>query len=384
MFRFLHSADLHLGKPFGRFPEEVRGALRQARAGLIGRLAEAARAQGAGTVLLAGDTFDSETPAPAVIRQALNAIAADPGLTWVMLPGNHDSLAASPLWQRIAGEAPPNLRLVLDPGPVGLSPGEGEAGPEVVLLAAPATARRPGRDLTEALAAETAPGALRIGLAHGAVTDFTSGEDGDPAVIPPDRAERSGLDYLALGDWHGQLRIGARTWYAGTPEADGFRHARTGGVTGAALIVGLAGPGAVPEVQSVATGALDWVHAALDLLEGEDPLARLEPALPALARRAEVLMQLVVSGRLGLAAQDDLAAGLARLAPDFLHFEAQTGALALAQDAADLDRIDSGGALRMAAEALASEAGDESLAPEARQVAARALQHLFAFAREAE
>ena len=31
MIRFLHTADLHLGKPFGRFPEDLRGRLREAR-----------------------------------------------------------------------------------------------------------------------------------------------------------------------------------------------------------------------------------------------------------------------------------------------------------------------------------------------------------------
>ena len=63
-YRFLHSSDLHLGKPFGRFPEGIRHRLREARHGAIGRLAAAARSGGAATILLAGDTFDAEPPAP--------------------------------------------------------------------------------------------------------------------------------------------------------------------------------------------------------------------------------------------------------------------------------------------------------------------------------
>ena len=50
-------------------------------------------------------------------------------------------------------------------------------------------------------------------------------EDGNPAQIPADRVETAGLAFLALGDWHGQLGIGPRTWYAGTPEAEAFRDA---------------------------------------------------------------------------------------------------------------------------------------------------------------
>ncbi|MCC5975944.1 MAG: DNA repair exonuclease [Rubellimicrobium sp.] len=377
MFRFLHSADLHLGKPFGRFPEEVRGSLREARTALIPRLAEAARAADAEAVLLAGDTFDSESPAPAVIRQALNAIAADPGLAWVILPGNHDSLAATPLWERVRREAPPNLCLALDPQPIAL-------GDAAVVLPAPATARRPGRDLTDDLDQPTAPGLMRIGLAHGAVTSFSAGEDDGPAVIPPDRAERSGLDYLALGDWHGQIGIGARTWYAGTPEADSFRHARAGAVTGAALVVSLAGPGAVPVVESVATGRRDWRQAEIALLPGEDVAGRLRTALPLVVARAVTLLSLRLEGRLGLAARDALQAELAEVGPDFLHLEADLSGLAPVHDPADLDRIDRGGALRTAAEALAAEEADPDRAAQDSAVAAEALQHLFAFARAAD
>ena len=117
MITILHSADLHLGKPFGRFPEEVRARLRLAREGILPRLAAVARAGGAGHVLLAGDTFDAETPSPRVIRQALNAIRAAADITFVLLPGNHDSLAASELWAVLARDCPANLRLALTPAP---------------------------------------------------------------------------------------------------------------------------------------------------------------------------------------------------------------------------------------------------------------------------
>ena len=75
MFTFLHSSDLHLGKRFGNLPEDLRGRLREARHGTIARLADAARAHGASTVLLAGDTFDTETPTPSLLRQALAEMA---------------------------------------------------------------------------------------------------------------------------------------------------------------------------------------------------------------------------------------------------------------------------------------------------------------------
>ena len=111
MFRFLHSADLHLGKPFGSMPDELRGRLREARHAVLDRLAVQARNAGAETILLAGDVFDTETPSPAVLRQALAAMAGHDGLRWILLPGNHDSLAAEALWAGLAPSRPGNVVL---------------------------------------------------------------------------------------------------------------------------------------------------------------------------------------------------------------------------------------------------------------------------------
>lgn len=123
MIRFLHSSDLHLGKPFGTFPEDVRSRLRQARQDSITRLAEAARAGGASHVLLAGDTFDAETPAPQKLRHAMNAMAGAEDLTWVLMPGNHDHLGASEIWPGLARTAPANVQLALRDEPMNLGAG---------------------------------------------------------------------------------------------------------------------------------------------------------------------------------------------------------------------------------------------------------------------
>ena len=370
MIRILHTADLHLGKPFGRFPEDLRGRLREARHASIARLAAAARTHGAVDILVAGDSFDSQTPAPATLRQALHAMAADPGLSWWLLPGNHDSLAAGDLWQRIARDAPPNVRPLVAPAPVEIAPG-------AWLLPAPCTQRRPGRDLTAGMVdAATPEGALRIGLAHGAVQSFS--EDGNPALIPPDRAEAAGLAYLALGDWHGQLRIGQRTWYAGTPEADGFQHATAAG----AVLVTLAG--ATPEATPLPTGVLAWRTAALDLLPADDPGARLAALLPPVAARRDTLLQVTATGRTGLAGEATLAGALAAVEHDFAFLDLVRTSLAIDHAPADLDAFGvPGTALRAAAEALRGEADDPALPEEERVAALTALSRLYAFAGDA-
>ena len=369
MIRFLHASDLHLGKPFGGFPEDVRARLRQSRQEVIARLAGAAREGGAAHVLLAGDTFDQETPAPTTIRHALNAMQAASDLTWVLLPGNHDSLAASELWRVLAADRPGNVILATDAAPVDLG--------GAVLLPAPCPVRHPGRDLTEWMDDAETGEAIRIGLAHGGVHDFRPGEDAGPGpagVIAPDRAERANLAYLGLGDWHGRLRIGPATWYSGTPEADSFKpHAPAG-----ALLVGIAAPGARAEIAEVETGALRWARIGLDLVAGEDGVARHDAALPPLAERATTLADLVVTGRAGLAARAALVAAIRAGAPDFLWHRADLGGLAVSQELADLDQIATSGALRRAAETLAQEAAEGADAA-ARHAAHAALARLFEY-----
>lgn len=364
-YTFLHSADLHLGKAFGGFPEAIRGRLREARHGVIHRLACAARDAGATDVVLAGDTFDAETPSPETLRHALRAMAAESDLRWFLLPGNHDSLAASELWRRVCADAPGNLVVLLTPDPLEIAAG-------VWLLPAPCTQRRPGRDLTDAMSVATAAGALRVGLGHGAITDF-SGEDGGAGIIPPDRARLSGLDYLGLGDWHGRLQVGPATWYSGTPEADGFKHDTAAG----AVVVRLAGVGAPPATQVVPTGQFQWLRPALDLLPGDDAASRLASLLPPETARRDVLMRVHVTGRLALSERAALEASLAGLAPDFGWFEGDLTQLGTEVGGGDLDMIDRGGALREAADALLAQAQDPSLAAAERDLAEAALARLF-------
>ena len=374
-FRLIHSSDLHLGRRFGAMPEDARGRLVEARHGAIDRLARAARDRGAAHVLLAGDTFDSETPSDPVWRQALAAMARAGDLRWWLLPGNHDSLAAESLWERVTRQAPENVvALTRAEAPVALAPG-------VVLLPAPLTRRRPGRDLTAWMdGAESAPGVLRVGLAHGAVRAFGAHGEGAEEVVAPDRARRAGLDYLALGDWHGPMEVCPRSWYSGTPERDAFKHRGRG----ACLAVTLPGRGAAPLIERVEIGAFHWSEEALALGPEGDPAAALDAALPPFEARRDALVRLRASGRAGLSRRDALRRAHREAEPDFCHLALIETGLATELDAgaADLDAIAAGGALRGAAEALRDEALDAALADHERKVASEALGRLYAWARE--
>ena len=366
MIRFIHSSDLHLGKPFGRFPEDVRGILKLARQNVVGRLATLAKEHGASHIMLAGDSFDAETPPARVIRQFLNTIREASELTWILLPGNHDSLAATELWRVLERDRPDNLILATKAEPVQLD--------GAVVLPAPCTARDPGRDLTAWMDSCDTGGDIRIGLGHGSIRDFRSLVDIDATqtsgVIAPDRSDLAALDYLALGDWHGRIQVNPKTYYSGAPEPDNFKDH----IAASCLLVEIAEKGAAPTVQGLETGEIRWVKSEIDLNNDDDVAAVVQQALPNLSARNQCLMTMRLTGRLSLAQRQALVDALDAVAADFLHFERDLGRITLLQDVSDLDKIDTSGALRLAAETLAAEAaqGDD--------ISSDALARLFAYA----
>lgn len=342
----------------------------EARFQKIDALADLAERYKASHILLAGDTFDAETPSPATRRQAIRAMGRSDAIHWVILPGNHDSLAADELWLTLQQEAPSNVTLALAPEPITLAE-------RVTLLPAPCPARRAGRDLSAWMdSAETPDGHIRVGLAHGGVQSFS--EDDATDTIAPDRAARAQLDYLALGDWHGCMQIEPRTWYSGTPESDQFKHDGRG----CALVVSLSGAGADPEVETVQTGQFLWQQHTLDLVPGTDRITQLSEQLPAASERRDVLMQIELSGRVSPGDRDALLKALADAEPDFARLVWRETSLAVEYEVDDLDRIDRAGVLRVAADTLYAQVNDPKLSADDQAIARNALNRLYGYVME--
>ena len=371
-FRFIHSSDLHLGRRFGNYPEEIRGRLVEARHAAIDDLAAAARDHGAGHVLIAGDLFDTETPSDRVWRQALAAMAEADSIDWWIIPGNHDSLAAEALWDPVRAALPGKVHLCDAAEPV-------EIGPGAMLLPSPVPSRFPGRDATEWMPGCATPdGSLRIGLAHGGIVTFGSEDDG-AETIPPDRAISGGLDYLALGDWHGFKRVGDRTCYSGSPERDSFKHQGRG----VCLAVTVPRAGAVPEIAEIETGRFGWHDIHLPLTPEQDSSDALAGALPEDGSgRRDTLVRVQASGWIRLPQRTELARAAEDVAPEFGHFELNESELKTECAPEDLDDIAPGGALRMAAEILHGDAEEAESGAEGRAVAAAALRRLHGYVTE--
>jgi DNA repair exonuclease SbcCD nuclease subunit len=260
--RLLHTSDWQIGKLFGQFDADDAAILADARFLMVERLADIATAQGVAMVLVAGDVFDAQTVTDRTVHRLFNAMGGYSG-PWILIPGNHDAALSESVWTRAErlGAIPPNVRVCLSAQPLVLR----EQG--VVVLPAPLTQRNTYTDLTEWFAnADSAPGLVRIGMAHGSVQGILADDIDSPNPIAADSAQRGRLDYLALGDWHGTRQIDDRTWYSGTPETDRFR----GNLSGQALLVELDGPGAVPAVTPVATGTYSWRTETLPIRVSSD------------------------------------------------------------------------------------------------------------------
>ena len=249
MITLLHTADWQIGRQYGRFDPEAAALLANARFEAVERLAALATEHNVAAVLVAGDVFDAQGVADRTIHRLFNAMRGFSG-PWVLLPGNHDAALAESVWTRAErlGARPPNVFACTTPEPLVLE----SAG--IVVLPAPLVQRHTHDDLTAWFGAAPTPAGLRrIGLAHGSVEGILAEDIDSPNPIAAGRAEQAGLDYLALGDWHGTRQVDDRTWYAGTPESDRFKD----NGSGQALLVTLADAGP-PRVEPVRIGRYRW------------------------------------------------------------------------------------------------------------------------------
>lgn len=271
MPRFLHTADWQIGRTYQRFAPDDAAFLAEARLETVAGIARLAAERRVDAVLVAGDIFDAQTVSDRTMRRLFNALAPYSG-PWVMIPGNHDAALAASVWSRARHIdcLPHNVHLLEQAGSRTFE----ELG--FVVLAAPLTQRQTHTDLTAWFDDEpSAPGLVRIGLAHGSVGGILPDDVDAANPIAADRATTARLDYLALGDWHGAKRVDARTWYSGTPEPDRFRCNGPGSV----LQVDIARAGAEPVVEEIAVAAYRWhewerqVAVASDIDELEERLA---------------------------------------------------------------------------------------------------------------
>lgn len=366
--KLIHTSDWQIGKVFRFVDNATVGLLQEARLGAITRIGELARGHGAGHVVVAGDVYDMEALSPRSLNQPLERMRNFSAVHWHLLPGNHDPHRPNGLWDQIVRKGvPANVHIHVAREPVIYEEDS------FALLPAPLFHRRALGDPTAYMDSAELPGGLvRVGLAHGTVTGFGSDDREVPNYIAPDRPQRAGLSYLALGDWHGQKKINERCWYSGTPETDAFDVADGG----QALLIEIEGDGAPPSVTPLTTGHYTWLTFSEQVNSRADIDFLAEKLRAVSDDLSRSLVHLSAEGALSLEDrqyfEEKIVEGVSA-ALCFMRIDDR--GLFPRPTPEDLDQVDRGGFVRTAAEELkrkAEEGGERD-----RAIAAEALQRLY-------
>ena len=373
MVRFLHTSDWQLGMTRHFLGAEAQPRFAAARTEGIRSLGALAVAEGCSFVVVAGDVFETNQVDRQVVVRALDAMAATPGVTFYLLPGNHDPLDAASVFRSptFLQHRPENVVVLSEVGVVPVAPG-------VELVAAPWPTKRPLADLlAAALASVPADGTIRVAVAHGAV-DHLSPDDANPALVRVAAAEaaiREGrAHYVALGDRHSTTSVGGtgRIWYSGAPEPTDFREQDPGNV----LVVELDDTGAI-EVTAHRVGTWRFVrHEAA--LTGEADLDLLDAFLDGQSDKARTIVRLALVGQLSLAEKarlDGLLAHHGDLFASLEGWERRIDLVVLPADA-DFDDLDLQGFAGEAVADLRAQAAGDGAGAQAAQDALALLVRL--------
>lgn len=234
--RILHTSDWHIGRSF--HGNATLDALR----GVLEELTAQVREHGVDVVVIAGDVFDSATPAAAcytMLTDVLRGIS-DAGAQIVLTSGNHDNAA------RLGFMAPllrDGIHVVTEAASVGTPVTIEDAHGPVHFYGIPylepiivrgvwqgAGIRTQADAIAHAMSLVNADRARRGGRSVVASHCFAAGVEASPGVereIRTDLRQGSldvvplsafdGPDYVALGHIHGRARLGEHVRYCGAP-----------------------------------------------------------------------------------------------------------------------------------------------------------------------
>ena len=190
MVKFLHTADWQIGMARHFLGQEAQARFGAARLDAIEQMARLAISEQCEFVIGCGDIFESNQVQRQVLVRAFEKMAAFPQLNFFLLPGNHDPLDASSIYNSptFIERCPDNVK-VLKGSEVT------QAVPGVELIPAPWPNKRPTTDLVEAACGSLEQtGSLRIIVGHGAIDSMS----------PTPMTRRSS----SWTDWRSEFRLG--------------------------------------------------------------------------------------------------------------------------------------------------------------------------------
>lgn len=271
--RLLHTADLHLGARYASLGEYGQTRRKEAEA-TLGRIVALALEESVAAVLVAGDLFDAhrgDEAAIAAVKREFGRLA-EGGITAVVVPGTHDSLAyVESVFRREdfpfhVFQAPRFTAHELLVGDERLVVHGLAYDPQIVAS---------WEDLRPVV------GARNVILVHAVSLDNPQWDEGlrDFSFRPEELGELA-VDYVALGHYHNwrTIEAGGRTvaCYPGSPEGRNFTDLENRYVA----LVTLTGGGAQVERRAVQTRRLRVLEVEVtDLADDDEVAARVREQL---------------------------------------------------------------------------------------------------------
>jgi len=206
----VHSSDLHLGPDSTGGASDASDSLAKLRDVLA-----VAKAEGAGLVILPGDTFDHNRQSSQLIDRTTR-IMGEFGTPIVILPGNHDPLSPDSVYRRAELAAAPNLCVL------GLSTKDAAVFPELGLEVW-GRAHLDYTDMSPLSEPRSRSTPWQVAAAHGHYVEepHVPGRFLGSWLIRSEDLKATGADYVALGHWNRAARVGdpqVNAYYSGSPE----------------------------------------------------------------------------------------------------------------------------------------------------------------------
>jgi DNA repair exonuclease SbcCD nuclease subunit len=224
--KFLHTSDLQLDAPFA-FLGEVGQRHRVQLLETFDEILNLAQKEKYSLLLISGDLFDNNRPTQSTIDHVVSRLGKLSLPVWI-LPGNHDPFDAKSVYRR--NIFPPNVTIFTDQL-------KAKVFPETDLAVYGNAVLGEDRD-DEPLAniSPSEPVRWHVAMAHG---NLVTGLVKDPdRPILEDEIASCGMDYVALGDWHGysdHSQGNVRAIYSGSPEPMTFDQSGAGFVASVTL-----------------------------------------------------------------------------------------------------------------------------------------------------
>jgi exonuclease SbcD len=267
MLKILHTADIHLGAKFSGLGNKGASQREQLRTTFKHVIATAIDER-VNIVLIAGDLFDAnqqpQRNVDLVIEQ-FNLLGSN-NIPVCLIPGNHDYLDSSSIYRKVDFEGKcSNLKIFA---------GENISYKEypefgLTVYGKPNLSNMSYTSPLEGLKPLTSS-KFHIAMAHGSFYYIPNMRE-DDHVFRIEEIENSGMDYIALGHWHGMKSCSKEppAWYSGPPEWIPDQKEK-----GAVLLVSLSDAGEV-KVEPKMLGLRGYDEVGIDMSEIQD-LAKLK------------------------------------------------------------------------------------------------------------